>query len=113
MGTDVAGGNEIWRTLSLKLPGVYRFFPCSRRVSKPGGPRSPPGLLRFARLQSALGSLPSVALSASGSRWNLWRGFCAPSRGLGLRTKTHRPSIAVAESIGRKDNWLDSPRMFG
>ena len=63
MGTDVAGGNEIWRTLSLKLPGVYRFFPCSRRgVSKPGGPDGPPGLLRFARLQSALGSLPSVAL---------------------------------------------------
>ena len=77
MGTEVAGRNEIWGTLSPKPPGIYRFFPCSRRVSKPGGPNGPPGLLRFARLQSALGSLPSVALPSVEQMASefLWRLF--------------------------------------
>ena len=32
------------------------------------GRKTSPGLLRFARLQSALGSLPSVALSSAGAK---------------------------------------------
>ena len=51
-----------WGTLSPKPPGIFRFSLAPAEGSKPGGPDGPPGLLRFARLQSALGSLPSVAL---------------------------------------------------
>ncbi len=42
----------------------------------------------------------------------VWRGFRAPSRGLGLGTKAHCPSIALAESDGRTTHWLDPPRKF-
>ena len=45
-----------------QTPWDLPLFPLLPQGSKPGGPHGPPGLLRFARLQSALGSLPSVAL---------------------------------------------------
>jgi len=58
----------------------------------------------------AFTSPPRYLLRESG--WHLWRGFRAPSRGLGLGTKAHRPSIALAESDGRTPHWLDPPRKF-